>query len=106
MGLSLTITQAGQPLAGAAVTLTPEPCLAGEIKPAAGTTGTTGVAAPKIDGSEFPGVSPGMYRVAVSKKDEQGRETLDGKFNSATTLGVEVAPDVPGLERGVTLDLK
>jgi hypothetical protein len=106
MPLSLTIVQAGQPLAGAEVTLTPEPLLAGAVKPATGTTSASGVVAPKIEGSEFSGVNPGVYRVAVSKKDGAGRETLSEKFNTATTLGIEAATDVPGLERGATLDLK
>ncbi|MDX1945656.1 MAG: hypothetical protein SFU86_09610 [Pirellulaceae bacterium] len=105
MGVPLTITLSGQPLRGAEVMLTPESCLVDEIQAATGTTGVVGVVAPKIPASEFSGVSPGVYRLSISLKDPAGKETLPGKYNTATTLGLEVAPDVPGLERGVRFDL-
>jgi hypothetical protein len=104
--LALTILHESRPLADAQVTLTPEPLLATAIRPAWGTTNAAGVVAPKIEGSEFSGVNPGLYRIAVSRPDAQGRETLPERFNRTTILGIEAAGDIPGQERGVALDLK
>jgi hypothetical protein len=105
MPLNLTIRFGGQPLAGATVTLTPEPCLADEIKPATGTTSPSGVVAPRIEGNQFPGINPGVYRVSIARQDENGQEQLPAKFNVQTVLGIEAATDVPELERGATIDL-
>jgi hypothetical protein len=106
MPLNLTIRFGGQPLAGAKVTLTPEPCLAGAIQPATGTTSAGGVVAPRIEGNQFPGINPGVYRVSISRQDENGQELLPAKFNAQTVLGIEAAPDVPELERGAIIELQ
>ena len=41
-----------------------------------------------------PGVHLGLYKVLVSKVID-GKETIPAKFNTATTIGIEVAPTAP-----------
>jgi hypothetical protein len=85
------VTLDGQPLAGATVTLTPEPFLGPSFKPVTGTTSTDGFA--PLQGEGTQGFVPyGFYRVEVSKKGAGGNEIIPAKFNTQTTLGREVAP--------------
>jgi len=44
----------------------------------------------------------GAYRVRISKKDAQGRETVPARSNTQTQLGIEVGP---GMEGGYTFNL-
>jgi hypothetical protein len=101
MPFTCTVYLDRQPLAGAKVKLIPEPFLATTIKPAAGETSEAGIAAPMIEGETTPAVQCGMYRVEISKPDSGGAETLAARYNTATELGQDIAPDVAGLERGV-----
>ena len=48
----------------------------------------------------FSGVHCGMYRVAVTKNGLDGKESVPAKYNTETTLGLEVAPDVPARNGG------
>jgi hypothetical protein len=98
----------GQPLAGAEVTLLPEPFLGPALKPATGVTGDGGnavLSVAEVQERGFAGVYCGLYRIQVSWRNAAGTEALPAKYNSQTTLGQEVAPDVRELERGVTLNL-
>ena len=105
MPFHCTVTVAGMPLQNGTVTLVPETFLAGAVKPAVGTTSIDGIAAPIVEGEQFPAVACGLYRVEVSWQKD-GREALPAQFNVNSTLGIEVAPDVPNLERGVHFELK
>jgi hypothetical protein len=77
----------GQRLAGASVEMTPEPFLAGVLKPARGTTREDGWVLPAAEGFDVPGVQPGMYRVVVT-----GPADIPAKYTSADTTpwGVEI----------------
>jgi hypothetical protein len=44
----------------------------------------------------------GVYRVRISKKDAQGRETVPARYNTQTQLGIEVGP---AMEGGYTFNL-
>jgi hypothetical protein len=44
----------------------------------------------------LPGVPYGFYRIQVSRKDAEGKETIPARYNSETTLGQEVGPRTPG----------
>jgi hypothetical protein len=50
-------------------------------------------------------VQPGLYRVEVSKM-VNGKETIPSKYNTETTLGVEVAQESPAMIFGAHFDLK
>jgi hypothetical protein len=94
------VTLDGSPLADASVTFEPEPFLGEEVKPASCVTsqsGTGGATIAKEDrpsATTPPGMYLGLYQVKVSKK-VNGKEIIPAKYNEATILGQEVAPDVP-----------
>src|SRR5262245_57863893 len=75
----------------AVVTLVPEKFHGDSLKPASGVSDITGDVELKIAGSTLPGIACGFYRIEVSIKNG-GKETLPARFNSQTTLGVEVHP--------------
>jgi hypothetical protein len=102
--LMMNIRLDGQPLSGAEVRLVPEPFLEKTIHPATGTTSASGSVGFKVESNPYPGVNPGMYRVEISRKN-QDKETLPAKYNTVTTLGQEIALDCPSVERGVSLEL-
>jgi hypothetical protein len=106
MQLKCLVTWNGQPLPNAKVTLIPEKFLGDSITEATGTTDDSGHAWLRKTGSEYPAVQPGLYRVQVSVMPDGGTETVPAQYNAETVLGVEVAPDVPELERGFALQLK
>jgi hypothetical protein len=81
-----------EPLQDATVTFVPEKFMGPAIKAATGKTDDYGYAALQIEGEELPGVSYGFYRVEISKKNEQGQETIPARYNTKTTLGRELAP--------------
>jgi EF hand len=77
----------GKPLAGADVTLEPEPFMCGAIKAAQGTTNDAGHAIPRTQ-PDVPGCQFGFYRVRISKKDSSGKELIPVRYESS--LGAEV----------------
>jgi hypothetical protein len=88
IGYTVQVTFRDQPLAGATVTFTPEPFLAGVLKPATGTTDAGGVVSSFTVGSDsLPGLAPGMYRVAVSKAGTD----IPAAFGAQGSLGCEVS---------------
>jgi hypothetical protein len=98
----------GQPLEDATVTLVPEEFLGSEIQKAVGKTNKGGAAGMSIEHPQVPGmrgVQPGLYRVEISKM-VNGKETIPAKYNTETTLGVEVAPGSPVMISGAAFDLK
>ena len=54
----------------------------------------------------MPGLPCGLYRITVSKKGADGKETLPTKFNTETTLGREVSADPRSGDSAIHLDLK
>jgi hypothetical protein len=90
LALACQVTLNGRPLKDATVTFVPEKFLGSAVRTASGVTDRDGVASPAAGGA--PGIQPGYYRVSISKKDAQGKETLPARYNTQTTLGQEVAP--------------
>ena len=81
------------------VKVVPEPFLAEYVEPASGFTNTAGVVAPGIDFADpeiaaqgYSGLRLGMYRVEVTQPDSS-KKPIPKKYNSETTLGVEVGLD-------------
>jgi hypothetical protein len=108
----LHVTLDGQPLTGAEVVFEPEPFLGDEVKKATGTTNQFGDVAPTVAKEDRPdptlpgGVHFGLYKVRISKKTN-GREIIPARYNTATTLGQEVAYDDPGiLNNNLAFNLK
>lgn len=91
LGLTSTefrVTLNGRPVVGAEVRLVPEFFLTDAIEPATGTSIVQGIVRPSIAGQPMALMAPGYYRVEVTSPSVK----LPAKFNSATTLGVEVSP--------------
>lgn len=93
---SLTLTIDGQPLEGATVNLVPEDWLGTEIKAGSGTTDAGGrvniTIAPadlKPNETGLQGMRLGIYKVQVTHPSIK----IPEKYNTATELGVEIAPD-------------
>jgi hypothetical protein len=105
MARMCVITLDGQPLANANVRFEPEEFMLGSISPAVGTTDAAGRVSPRKEGSEYPAMQVGMYRIKISRREGEA-ETIPAQFNSESRLGVEIAPDVPNQERGFALDLR
>jgi hypothetical protein len=91
-GVSPKIVRSGRPAAGVTVTLEPEKFMGGVIKSATGVSSPEGDAPVQTEGQSLPGAGIGYYQVILSQKDAAGKELLPAKFNSATTLGCEIAP--------------
>ncbi len=109
MSTSCRVTLDGEPLAGATVVYDPAPFLGDEIKPATGKTDKNGYAALTIAEEDrqdpnVPGAHCGLYRVRISKQ-ESGSEPIPARYNTDTTLGVEVAPDAEAVEAGMQFEL-
>jgi hypothetical protein len=88
--LTVIVTLDGKALDGATVTLVPEAFMGPSVKPVRGTTDTGGSCSFLAEGQTIRGVYPGVYRVEVSKKDADGKETVPEKYNAKTTLGFEL----------------
>ena len=83
--VSITITQNGTPLPGAAVVLTAK--TQQTYRTASGTTDDSGVVVPRTHG--FDGVPAGAYTVSVSKTAiEGGTQQMDG--NTPITVGGKI----------------
>ena len=96
MSSAVQVTLNGKPLAKATVTLIPEAFLGSAFKRATAVSDTGGNVMLQTEGAKIEGVAPGLYRVEISLLDSSGRETLLTKYNTKTTLGCEIAPDLKG----------
>jgi hypothetical protein len=94
-----------QPLADAEVRLIPEKLMGPEVLPASAKTDAGGIAALATEGQNLRLMHCGIFRVEISKKDDSGKETLPARYNTETTLGQEVATDLPDVERLVIINL-
>jgi hypothetical protein len=82
-----TVRLDGQPLEGATVTFEPEPFMGDSAKRVAGTTDRNGMCrAYQADGATYTQLAPGFYRVRITKEGSG----LPGRYNTQTTLGIEV----------------
>jgi hypothetical protein len=94
--LPFQVRYQGRGLEGATVHLIPEPFLAKSVKAASGTSGRggrgyLGIAPADLpaDAPRVPMVQPGLYRVEISHPSVP----IPERYNSKTTLGIEVAQD-------------
>ena len=97
MALSCMFTLDGRPLTGAKINFVPEPCMGPGAKAAEGVTDANGLVVLETPGERYPAVFCGLYRVVVSKRNEQGEETIPARYNVQTELGQEIAGDVEEL---------
>jgi len=91
-------------LAGADVKLVPEKFLGDKMKAAKGRTNANGVAVLAMEDAQPgdpPGVSPGFYRVEITKSGED----IPAKYNTKTILGLDPTPDNPLIRKGIRFDL-
>jgi hypothetical protein len=104
--LRCSVTHNGQPLQGAEVKFVPEPFLGTKIQTATGVTDANGVAmlsAPANEQNYPPGVSPGFYRVEITKSGA----AIPARYSTDTILGAEIAIDVEEIRiGGFNFDLK
>jgi hypothetical protein len=98
MSVACVVTRRGAPLADAEVRLVPESFLGTALPTATAKTNAQGLAMPSAPQSEEkpPGVPPAFYRVEITTPAGD----IPSAYNSATTLGAEVAPDVSALMMG------
>ena len=101
------VTQGGRPLVGAEVKLVPEPFMGGTIEEAIGTADDRGMAVMSIPEAQLPsnmarlrGVRSGFYKVEITHPST----AVPAQYNTATTLGVEVAQDIERMG-GLIIDL-
>lgn len=104
--LSCRVTTRGRPLSGAVVKLIPDPLFTDVISPAEGTTDGRGTALLAMDSANLPddlrnlrAVQQGLYRVEITHPSVE----IPAKYNTATTLGLEVSFDTGGY--AVSFDL-
>jgi hypothetical protein len=84
----LRVTRNGRPLVDARVQLVPEFFLSELIEPAEGTTMIDGIVYPSLPDQQTALMRVGYYLVQVTSPTAN----LPAKFNTATTVGVEVSP--------------
>ena len=104
MSLACHVLHDGKPLEGAEVRFVPEKFLGKNIRTATGKTDQNGVAmlsVPTTGPMDLPGVAPGFYRVEITRPDEN----IPAKYNTATTIGQEVAIDAQGINQGIKFNL-
>lgn len=86
----------GRAMSGLSVTFEPESFLGPSFKPATGTTEDDGTVSLRTEGYDVEGLPFGLYRVKVSKKNAGGQEAIPARYNTQTTLGQEIGPDMRG----------
>jgi hypothetical protein len=92
----------GAPLPGAVVTFTPEPSMAGPLRPATATTDGDGRCHRfAVDGTTYPGLAAGLYTIAVHKEGVR----IPARYNRETTLGREVVENPRAAEVRIELSL-
>ncbi len=104
MPITCRVRHKGEPLKGAKVTFLAEPFLGAALQSGSGSTDSAGMAVvsgPHEADPSVIGVSPGFYRVEITKEGEK----IPAKYNSQTTLGAEAATGSQA-ERGLFIDLQ
>ncbi len=98
--LTIMIAIDGKPLGDTEVKLIPEPYLGDAVKPATGKTISDGTVSVSVEPEDLPdalkarkknfyGVTGGTFKIELTS----AKQELPAKFNTETTLGVEVALD-------------
>ena len=111
MRVSVKVFLNRRELDGATVTFDPESFLGDVIHPATGITDDNGFAHMSMAAEHMPhenvrsGVLPGLYLVRISK-EVNGKELVPSKYNTETTLGVEVAARASYMPGSARFDLK
>jgi hypothetical protein len=97
VSVTCTVALDGKPLENATVTFVPEDFLSGKLSPASGQTDREGVAAISIAATDLPadqqdlsGLRCGLYKVEVTHPQRK----IPARYNTASTLGQEVAADM------------
>ena len=98
----ILVKKKGRPLANVNVELVPAPLMEGLIVTAKGQTGPSGYAMLKSENAPAPAAQVGFYRAKVTSD----KQKIDAKFNTETTLGVEIAPNTDGLGTEMVIELK
>ncbi len=107
IGFGCTVLRNGEPLADAEVKFVPEKFMGDNYPTCTGKTdgnGKADITMPPTEGDNRPGMPPGFYRVEITKAGDN----IPAKYNTATTLGQEVAVDNKIIRSpdGVVFDLK
>jgi hypothetical protein len=94
----------GRPLAGATVKLVPAPFLAEALKGASGETSPSGAGQLSVapedrprNAPNIPLMQPGLYHVQITHPTTK----IPAKYNTETTLGIEISRGKPGTEGAV-----
>jgi hypothetical protein len=102
-GISYVVMHNGKPVVDAVVKFVPEKFLGDGMKTYEGTTDNFGTAHLCLAGTSERGVSPGFYRIEITKSGE----SIPARYNTETQLGQEVASDAAGIEGGrIRIELK
>jgi hypothetical protein len=98
MSVACIVTRGGSPLADADVRFVPESFLGSALPTATAKTNAQGLAMPTapVSDEKPSGVPPAFYRVEITT----AAGDIPAAYNTATTLGAEVAPDVTALMMG------
>jgi hypothetical protein len=98
------VTLDGQRLIGAVVKLTPAPFLGDAIKGASGETGASGAGQLSMAAEDRPRnapdialMQPGLFHVEITHASKK----IPAKYNTQTTLGIEITGANPGPEGAV-----
>jgi len=98
MSVTCSVRMDGRPLSGATIRLVPEKYLGDNVKIAAGITIEDGMAFLAIDDADLPedqkglgAVHVGVYKVQITHPSR----SIPAKYNTNTTLGIDVAQDNP-----------
>jgi hypothetical protein len=105
MQFDCIVLRNGKPLADAEVKFVPEKFLGDDIKTASGKTNGNGrvlLSIPTTGPTDPPGVAFGLYRVEITKAGDN----IPAQYNTETTLGQEVALDVPAVQKGIQFNLQ
>ncbi|HEX2474823.1 MAG TPA: hypothetical protein VHK01_08760, partial [Lacipirellulaceae bacterium] len=101
------VTFNGRPLAGASVRLLPAEYLGDAVKGASGESGPDGTGKLRLAPEDLPKnapnmslMQPGLYRVQITHPSVK----IPEKYNSETTLGIEISGSNPG-PQGITWTL-
>jgi hypothetical protein len=81
---SVLVRKDGSPFSDATCTLTPEPFMGPGFRTVTCTTDAAGFGEFRLDGAGSVGVPAGFYRLSVSRKAADGRETVPAALNAAS----------------------
>ena len=103
--LACRVIRGRRPIVGATVRFVPEEFMGDILSEASGQTNESGRATIHIQ-DQMGGVTPGFYKVEISRKSSSGKESIDKKYNTETTLGQEVTDGSIALASGLVFELR